>query len=41
LRRWSHLWHFLPPAFAIEPDYLYIGITLNVLVIMLNSLLPA
>jgi uncharacterized membrane protein len=32
---------FLPLAFAIESDYLYIGITLDVLVILLDSLLPA
>jgi hypothetical protein len=28
-------------AFAIESDYLYIGTTLDVLVILLDSLLPA
>jgi hypothetical protein len=28
-------------AFAIEPDFLYIGITLDALVILLYSLLPA
>ena len=28
-------------AFAVEPDYLYIGITLDVFVILLHSLLLA
>jgi hypothetical protein len=28
-------------AFAIVPDYLYIGIRLDVLMILLHSLLPA
>jgi hypothetical protein len=32
---------FSAAAFAIEPDYLYIGIMLDVLVILLHSLLPA